>query len=138
MQKMEVKTFRVTCSSLLLLPCKCTEQADTEHAQQAPSSKPVTTYNLLSSSTLLRSVVTWRRLKSGLYASQVELPIDDFQKTLLTISILTVNNLKKKILHDLICEFPTSYFCLFSLSIWSNFSASRVFIHSCSSLAFSL
>lgn len=32
----------------------------------------------------------------------------------------------------------TSYFCLFSLSMWSNFSDSRSVIHWCSSLIFSL
>lgn len=34
--------------------------------------------------------------------------------------------------------FLTSYFCFFSLSVWSNFSDSRVFIQSNSSFAFSL
>lgn len=58
----------VICSTLWLQPCKCTEKADTEHAQQVALTKPVTTYNLLSSSTLLRSVVTWRRLKLSSYA----------------------------------------------------------------------
>lgn len=66
------------------------------HAQQVASTKPLTTYNLLSSSTLLRSVVTWRRSKLGLYASQVELLNHDLLRTLLTMSILTMNNLKKK------------------------------------------
>lgn len=89
-----MKTLWVPCSSLSVLPCKCTEQADTEHAQQVAQTKPVTTYNLPSSSTLLRSVVTWRRLMLGLYASQVEPLSHDLLRTLLTISILTANDKK--------------------------------------------
>lgn len=83
-QNKEIKTLWVTCSSFSLLACKCTEQADTLHAQYVAQTKPLTTYNLLSSSTLLRSVVTWRRLTLGLYASQVELLNHDLLKTLLT------------------------------------------------------
>lgn len=83
-----------------------------------PTSVSGSTYNLLSSSTLLRSLVTWRRESRRSKGRQRELTGGGGGGGA--------------------SQLRTSYFCSFSFSMWSNFSDSSWHIHSCSSLILSL
>lgn len=76
------------------------------------------TYNLPSSSTLLRSLVTWRGSDTHAVGSSRHK------------WLCMCDGVRGQIL--------TSYFCNFSFSMWSNFSDSSWHIQSCSSLILSL